>query len=41
VQVHMPSLGHRDLETSPKLRDHGPEERAFLLQRMNVAKQDV
>jgi hypothetical protein len=41
VQVRVPGLSHRDLETPPKLRDHGPDQRALLLQRMNVTEQDI
>lgn len=41
MQVHVAGLGNRDIEASPELRDHRPDQRALLLQGVDVAEQDV
>jgi hypothetical protein len=41
VQVKVPGLGYRDVEAPTELRDHRPDQRALLLQGVNVTEQDV
>ena len=41
MQVLVPDLGHRDLVGTPQLGDHRADEPTLLLERVDVAQEDV